>query len=223
MRRRYCALAPYAALRRWRERQQLKTDQGGERAPLPEPVTDAMREAVERLWKAAQDETQREIDRLTQAMNDRVAAAQVERDAALAELQATAEDLQAAKARCDALEAELQGARQEVGTLQGGIASAAREVEIATSRAVEIERRADDLGKELARVHDEALAERQRLAVESAARASQFETERERARQEVAEARESAARLQGQIQAMESQLAELMRAIRPNPPPKKGG
>jgi len=50
-----------AALRRWRERQQLKNEQASERPALPEAIAETMRDAVDRLWKAAQEETQKGV------------------------------------------------------------------------------------------------------------------------------------------------------------------
>lgn len=240
-----------AALRRWRERQQLKAEQAPERTPLPEAIAAAMHEAVERLWRAAQEETQREIDRLTQAMNGRVAEAHAEREAALAELQTTVEELDALKTRAGALEADLQGARGEAASLRERLTEASRAAEISATKAAENARRADDLGAELARVHAEAKAERQRhgaalsgvnaqleatrgeLAKAQSAlqtqgqratdlereltrsqeRLGQAETEREAARRETAAARESAARQQGQLEAMTTQHAELLRVL----------
>lgn len=240
-----------AALRRWRERQQLQTDQASDRVPLPEAIAATMRDAVDRLWKAAQDETQKEIDRLTQAMNERVAEATAERDGALAELQTTVEDLQAAQSRCTGLEADADAARQQAETLRAELADMTRQADTAKTRAVEIERRADDLSAELGRVHEEAKAERQRhadalaqlagqleavraelaaaqatarteqqqnaelarQATESAARLKLAETERDSAHQDAADTRERAARLQGQIEALTAQQAELMRAL----------
>lgn len=70
------------ALRRWRERQQLKTDPPVARTPLPKAVVSAMRNAVEWLWGAAWEETQKEIDRLTEGMNTRVVEAVAERNSA---------------------------------------------------------------------------------------------------------------------------------------------
>lgn len=84
------------ALRCWRGRQQIRAELPAERMALPDSLGLALRGAVEQLWAAAQQETQPEIDRLTQAANARVAEAVAERDSALAELQATVEELQAA-------------------------------------------------------------------------------------------------------------------------------
>ena len=185
------------ALRRWRERQQLKAEPPAARTPLPDAVASAMRDAVERLWGAAQEETQKEIDRLTQAMNARVAEAVAERDSALAELQSTVEELQDVQDRAAEVEAELRGAHQAGEALRAELASAVERAGRAEARAVEIERRADGLQAELGRVHGEA----------------QAGVDRDQARREAAEARETAARLQGQLEAMTAQQAELMKTL----------
>ena len=173
-----------AALRRWRERQALKAEEPAQRMPLPEPVGEAMRDAVDRLWMAAQLETQKEIERLTQAMNERLAEVTAERDEALAELQATVEELQTAKARGDTLQERVVGA---------------------TDRAATAERQAHELETDLARARADAETERQRL--------SSTEAERESLRQSAAAAREDAARLAGQVEAMTVQHAELLRVL----------
>ena len=137
------------ALRRWRERQQIRSELPAERMALPESVGLALRGAVEQLWAAAQGETQREIDRLTEVSNARVAEAVAERDSALAELQATVEELQAAQVRLGELQGELQDARREGEEVHAELVRATEQAGQAEVRAVEIERRADDLRAEL--------------------------------------------------------------------------
>lgn len=254
-----------AALRRWREKQQLQAETPAARVPLPDGVAEGMRQAVERLWNAAQEETQKEIDRLTEGMNARVAEAVAERDNALAELQSTVEELQGWQGKAAALEDELREARQESERLRADLASATGRAGEAAARAAEIERRADDLQGELGRVHEDAKAERERQAAliaegqaerdrlreelatlratSTADRQKSAEderrsaeeverligtltaatAERDAARQEAADVRENAARLQGQVQAMTAQQAELMKAIagREAKPPRR--
>ena len=166
-----------AALRRWRERQELKAEQPAARPPLPEAMGEVMRDAADRLWKAAQDETRKEIDRLTQAMNERVEEASAERDGALAELQATVEELQAAQARGVAAVA----AGQVAHGLRADLASASERAGMAEARAVEITRRADDMGLELARVH----AATQEQAKAAAADLASVRSELDQARREL--------------------------------------
>ena len=93
--------------------------------------------------------------------------------------------------------------------MRSELVSATERAGQAAARAVEIERRADDLHTELGRVHEDTKAERERL-VETFTRAG---VERDEARQEAAGARENAARLQGQVEAMSTQQGELMKAI----------
>lgn len=56
------------------------------------------------MWDAAQTETKAELEQLAQATNARIAEAHSERDEALAELQATAEELEQTKAELGALQ-----------------------------------------------------------------------------------------------------------------------
>ena len=193
-----------ASLRRWRERQELKAEEPVQRAPLPEPVGEAMRESVDRLWKAAQAETQKDIERLTQAMNERVAEATSERDEALSELQSTVEELQAAQARGAGLDAELVIARKERDGLRAQLAAAVERAGTAETRAVEIERRADDLGGELGRVHAEAATERERQAQDLV----RLRTELDHARAEVATVRATTDALVAQQAVQQQRLAD---------------
>lgn len=193
-----------AALRRWRERQELKADQPVERAPLPEPIGEAMRESVDRLWKAAQAETQKDIERLTQAMNERVAEATAERDEALSELQSTVEELQGAQARCTTLDAELASTSQECDGLRAQLATATDRATTAETRAVEIERRADDLGAELGRVHAEVTIERERQTLELAT----IRAELDQLRGELVGARTKTEAAEAQHAAQRQQLAQ---------------
>ena len=137
-----------------------------------------MREVVDRLWQAVQEETQKVIDRLTQAINTRVAEAVAERDWALGELQATAEELRTLEARSVDQDAALLANHQTAAALQSDLAKAIKRADHAETRAIEIERRADDLGIELGRVHTEAAAERERQAAALAQLSRQFEAVR---------------------------------------------
>lgn len=193
-----------AALRRWRERQQLESAPAPARTPIPESIAAALRDAVDRLWQAAQEETQKEIERLTQAMNARVAEAVAERDAALGELQATVEELRALEVKSADQESALLAGRQVAGALQDELAKAGERAMRAETRAVEIERRADDLGDELERVHAEAQAERERQAAALAQLGGQFKE----VRAELADAHRLAQALEQQKAALERQVAE---------------
>lgn len=123
------------ALRRWRENQELKAEAPAERAPLPEVIAEAMRDATDKLWKAAQVETQKEIDALTQAMNERVANANAERDSALAELQAAAEELEAVKVQLDDADTLAQQQTEAASLAQADVARLTGELVAATDAA----------------------------------------------------------------------------------------
>ena len=140
-----------------------------------------MRDAADRLWTAAQDETRKEIDRLTQALNERVEEATTERDGALAELQTTVEELQATQTRAMELDAAAVAAGQVAHGLRADLASASERAGMAEARAVEITRRADDMGLELARVH----AATQEQAKAAAADLASVRSELDQARREL--------------------------------------
>lgn len=92
------------ALRRWRENQELQVNQSIERTPLPAAMVEVLHHAAAQLWDAAQTETKAELEQLAQATNARIAEAHSERDEALSELQATAEELDQTKAELGALQ-----------------------------------------------------------------------------------------------------------------------
>lgn len=101
------------ALRRWRENQALQVNQSIERTPLPAAMVEVLHHAAVQLWDAAQTETKAELEQLAQATNARIAEAHSERDEALAELQATAEELEQTKAELGALKIEAQELRAQ--------------------------------------------------------------------------------------------------------------
>ena len=89
------------ALRHWKEQQEIQVSQPIERAPLPASVLDVLHQAAAQLWETAQAETKAELEQLAQATNARIAEAHAERDDTLAELQATAEELEQVRAERD--------------------------------------------------------------------------------------------------------------------------
>lgn len=175
-----------AALRRWRDQQQLKPALPVERPALPDVVAETMREAVDQLWKSALAATQGELDALTQQMNQRVAEAvasreealtdlgeaQEERDQLRAELAEQGAALAQAQASLEAQTVQLTGLLTDNQTLRA-------DGEKAVIRLAEIEHRAEDLKSELNRLHADVEAERQRHADELSS--AQDATERLRA------------------------------------------
>lgn len=236
-----------AALRRWRAQQTNREDPPVASAPLPDAVGLALREAVDRLWIAAQAEAQKDVERLSAVLNKRVAEATAERDDGLAELQATVEEIQRVQKRASDLEADLAASRQDGDALRIALTAALDRASTADARVAEISRRADDLNTELGRVHEAAAGERERLALElTTLRAAHDQTktdlaevrakadeaaqqvvqlsgvliERDQLGQELRAAREEIARRAGQIETMATQHAELLRAVGP---PKEAG
>src|SRR5574343_1590542 len=111
------------ALRRWRENQELQVNQSIERTPLPVAMVEVLHHAAAQLWDAAQTETKAELEQLAQATNARIAEAHSERDEALAELQATAEELEQTKAEFGALRIEAEALRAQTVLVTEAIGS----------------------------------------------------------------------------------------------------
>ena len=129
------------ALRRWRENQALQVNQSIERIPLPAAMVEVLHHAVVQLWDTAQRETKAELEQLAQATNARIAEAHSERDEALAELQATAEELEQAKAELGALKIEAQELRAQTVLVTETIHRA----EIAEAVNIELNARVEQL------------------------------------------------------------------------------
>lgn len=160
-----------AALRRWRERQELQPAQQIERAPLPDDVRGALENAGDLLWAAAQRETQGEIDDLTAAMNERINKAQGERDVALGELQAALEELEAAKvniaeqaAAAAAAVADAERLTAEVAQLKQDVAAQTEIAHTASAALAESKRHADHLATVLDRERTERAVAAERAA-----------------------------------------------------------
>ncbi len=129
------------ALRRWRENQALQVNQSIERTPLPAAMVEVLHHAAAQLWNAAQTETKAELEKLAQATNARIAEAHSERDEALAELQATAEELERTKAELGALKIEVQ----ELGAQTVLVTEATHRAETAEAVNVELNARVEQL------------------------------------------------------------------------------
>ena len=129
------------ALRRWRENQELKVSLSIERSPLPTAMLDVLHHAAAQLWEAAQAETKAELEQLAQATNARIAEAHSERDEALAELQATAEELEQTKAELGVLRTEVETLRAQTGL----VTEAIHRAETAEAVNVELNARVEQL------------------------------------------------------------------------------
>lgn len=131
--------------------------------------------------------------------------------------------------------------RQQIEEARNALLAAQQRAAVAEQRADEIERRATDLRTELDHAHQEAAQGRAELAGVRQAQAGEAEarraelaafqakaeaaaekavtaadvlrTERDQALKDGSTAREDAAKLRGQVEAMQTQTAELMRAL----------
>ena len=197
---------------------------------VPEVVQQANAAALAALWRAAQelateslraaqsgwDAERAEFDTLNKQMADAY------------EVQAT--ELEAAKAAIVQLQTDAGHAAAEKVRLDGALDDARRELAAAKAaaerfeaRSIEIERRASELRTELDHAHQETGNARAELADmrqdharqvealrnELAAAHAKEEGERDQAQKEASQAREVAATLRGQIQAMKEQNAAL--------------
>ena len=215
-------------MRQWRRAQ--TTQSAPVAIEVPEKVRTAHGAALASLWSEAQalantglsaaqaawDTERFEAEALRGELSEAFEAQHRELETAQAQIARHIEQHTHQQAQGEALRAELAQASQRAGT--------------AEARAIEIERRANDLASELQRLHADlastqatAQAERQQHteqrkhsaqeALRVAERMTQAEADRDQERREASKAREEAARLQGMVQAMTSQNAELMRAV----------
>lgn len=222
-----------SALRRWREQQELQPEQKNEMAPAPDEVYEEAKLTAERIWAASQRVREQEIEELSNSMNERVMKANGERDAALVELQATAEELQAAQevikeqaATAAAAVAETERLNAEVARLNKALTDqidAARSANVAlTETRKRVDQLTDLLNQE--RTERAAAAERAAMAERQAATlTAQESAQRERAddlvtrlkhadeRAEVLEKRAEA--LDQRIQVIEGEIKEAIREV----------
>lgn len=225
-----------AVMREWRRMQTATA------APVAVAVPDRVQlvsqAAIAALWSEAQG-IAAEALRGAQADWERERAeAEALRGELAAAFEAQAAELDAAGARMAELETAVAEAARQMTGLRGELAAAVEREHTAAARAIEIERRADDLGTALTAAQDAARiaaaeldAERQRHAAivaelatvtaearaaeqgahRQAERLTQAEAARDAARLEAGAARETAATLRGRVEAMQAQIADLMR------------
>jgi colicin import membrane protein len=173
-------------------------------ADVPERVRAISSAALATLWAEAQSLANASLS-LAQAEWDRErAAAETLREELSAAFDVKAAELHAALAQVSELKFGAEEAERRHRELTAALASACERAATAEARTIEIERRASDLGSELARVHAEAKAERERLTAEVAQAQIGLKGERDAALESAAQAREGAARLRGKLEALES-------------------
>lgn len=122
-----------AALRRWKQNQELKTAEPVKLAELPAHLIDVMHSATSEIWNAAQAEAKAEIERLTIDFNARLLEAHQEREDALQELEeATQEFEELRKSQNETikqLEAEKKGLNQLTDDMNDAIKKLQKEKE----------------------------------------------------------------------------------------------
>jgi len=142
---------------------------------------------------------------LAQAEWDRErAAAETLREELSAAFDVKAAELHAALAQVSEFKLGLQDSERRHRELTAALASACERAATAEARGIEIERRANDLGSELTRVHAEAKTERERLTAEVTRVQTGLKAGRDAALQSAAQAREEAARLRGKLETLEA-------------------
>ena len=215
-------------MRQWRRAQ--TTQSAPVAVDVPDKVRTAHGVALASLWSEAQALANTGLSVAQAAWDTERAEAEALRGELSDAFEAQHRDLETAQAQI-ARHIEQQTHQQAQGeALRSELAQASQRAGTAEARAIEIERRANDLASELQRMHADlastkaaAQAERQQHteqrkqsaqeALRVAERMTQAEADRDRERREAGKAREEAARLQGMVQAMTSQNAELMRAV----------
>jgi chromosome segregation ATPase len=173
-------------------------------ADVPERVRAISSAALATLWAEAQSLANASLS-LAQAEWDRErAAAQTLREELSAAFDVKAAELHAALAQVSEFKLGLQDSERRHRELTAALASACERAATAEARGIEIERRANDLGSELTRVHAEAKTERERLTAEVTRAQTGLKGERDAALESAAQAREGAARLRGKLEALEA-------------------
>ncbi|MBB3258261.1 chromosome segregation ATPase [Paraburkholderia bannensis] len=157
-----------ASLRKWREARAPRPPQVVERPPLPETVTDTMRDALDRLWTSAQDEAERAVARRLSVMRQRVDDASSERDDALAELQNTVQELDTLQGQLDRVTTAYEAKVDVVAGLEEDIALAVQRTDAAEKRVQELADRVAALEAELETAMAELSAEREARAAAEA-------------------------------------------------------
>lgn len=199
------------AMKKWRENQRkhIQTTHN----PLPVEMNNALHNMGQSLWDTAQQLANESLDAVKIAFEsekDDLTQISVEQSEAY-EAQAT--ELERAEKRMADLEKALIAAETQIET-SGSVISelrdefrTAQEVgRVAEQRAEEIGRRVTDLRTELDRCHTDADKAQKRQ--------EQIETERDEARASASVAREEAAVLHGQLEAIKGQNADLLTLLK---------
>jgi hypothetical protein len=164
---------------------------------VPDKIRTVHGAALASLWAEAQA-----------IANESLQAMQAAWDADRAEAEAIRKEIAAAfegvRGELEAAQAQAAKHLDEIASLRTDVSKATERASTAEARTVEIDRRANDLAAQLATIQ------------------SQTRSELDQARKDASLAREEAARLQGKVEAMSDQHAELLRVLGASGGPSKG-
>lgn len=149
-----------AALRRWKEAQAIKSAQPVERPPLPSAIHEVMLDTVGLLWRAAQIETQAEVDATTIAADARVAEAQAANEDVLVELQVALDEAGVLKEQTTQQGVSLAEVRQSLLDAQLAVSIEKARADATAATADERAARIEDMKTELQTVRAEQERER---------------------------------------------------------------
>ena len=144
------------AMTEWKAKRQAKETPIKE--PAPQALTDRLNDVGAEIWSMALQIANARLAADREALEAERAQMEADRQEAADLADQLNEELDAAKAHCAELE---RTERETAGRLNAALADAKEAAERATraeTRAAEIERRADDLNAELARVHEQSAA-----------------------------------------------------------------
>ena len=215
--------AASAVMKEWRRAQTAQA------APVavavPESVQQASSAAVATIWQQAQELANESLRSAQAAWETERAELDAMRQELAEAFERQAGELEAAGAALAAEKAAAEKQAQELADVRQQLAEAVSRADKADARIAEIEHRAADLRAELVKVQAKAEAieqthaeQRKQAAAEAhraAERMTKAQAERDDATKAAAEARERAAGLAGQLQAMQEQHAALLAAINP--------
>lgn len=180
--------AASAVMREWRRQQTVQATPVV--VAIPEAVQQAQSQALAALWTQAQELANESLRAAQASWENERAELDAMRQEMAAAYEAQASELEAAQERATqmqhAVEAAADSHREQLESLRAELAAAITRAERAETRSVEIEKRVGAL-----------------------------EAERDAARQQAGEAREAAAKLSGQLEAVQSQNAALLETLKP--------
>jgi hypothetical protein len=139
------------AMTEWKARKSAKAAPDGE--PLPDALMERLEVATRELWSTAVEHAAGRHQAERERMDEALRGLEASRNEAAELANHLAAELEVGKARNLELEAAEADARAEAADLRSQVTSAAEKLALANARVGEIEKRADDLNRELERVH----------------------------------------------------------------------